>query len=100
MFTVNECAAEGTLSILINDQPVDMLIDSGASCNVVTESKFKQLKSKSHIKLQRPVKRVYPLGSTTPLCVKGVFTAGVKANESSETITATIQVIEEAQICV
>ena len=46
------------------------------------------------------MKRVYPFGSTTPLCVKGVFTAGFKANETSETITATIQVIEEAQIYV
>ena len=100
VFTVNDCAAEGTLSILINNQPVDMLIDSGASCNIVTESKFEQLKSKSYIKLQRPEKRVYPFGSTTPLHVKGIFTAEFKANETSETITATVQVIEEAQICV
>lgn len=100
VFTLNDCAAEGTLSILIDDQPVDMLIDSGASCNIVTESKFEQLKSKSYIKLQRPEKRVYPFGSTTPLHVKGIFTAEFKANETSETITATVQVIEEVQICV
>lgn len=33
VFTVSECDAEETLSV-----PVDMLIDSGASCNIVTES--------------------------------------------------------------
>lgn len=67
VFTVRECPAEATLSILINGQPVDMLIDSGASCNIVTESKFKQLKAKSAIKLQCPGTKVYPFSSKTPL---------------------------------
>uniref|UniRef100_A0A3P9MCB8 Gypsy retrotransposon integrase-like protein 1 n=1 Tax=Oryzias latipes TaxID=8090 RepID=A0A3P9MCB8_ORYLA len=100
VFTIKDCDAEGTLTVLINEQPVKMLIDSGASCNIVTECIFQLLKSKSNIELQNPVKKVYPFGSKKALHVKGVFSATFRANEMSEAVTALIQVVQEAQICV
>ena len=71
-----------------------------ATCNIMTETKFKQLKSKIDIILQCPEKQVYPFGLTTPLHVKGIFVADFKANRKSETVTAKIQVIKEARMCV
>ncbi len=97
-FQVSDSAEDGTLAILINEQPVEMLIDSGTSCNIVTVAKFEQLKSKD-IKLEWPEKKVYPFDSKTSLHVKGTFTAGIQAREGSETVPAKIQVIKGAQIC-
>ena len=91
---------DGTLTVLVIEQPVVMLIVSGATCNIVTETKFQQLTTKSDIILQCPEKQVYPFGSTTPLHVKGIFVADFKANGKSETVTAKIQVIKGAHICV
>ena len=81
VFTVIDRVEDGTLTVLVNEQPVEMLIDSGATCNIVTETKFAQL-SKSDITLQCPEKLVYPFASTTPLHVKGIFVAGHCKNPS------------------
>lgn len=73
-FTVTDSADNGTLTVLINNLPVKMLIDSGASCNIVTRSTFEQLKSK----LKHPEKEVYPFGSKAPVHVRLIFTAASK----------------------
>ena len=91
---------DGELPMLINGQPVQMLIDSGASCNVVNMQIYSSMQSQSDIVLEPCLKKVYPYGSATPLAVEGVFTANIKAVDGSKSMAATVLVVKNAQTCV
>ena len=69
--------------VRINNHPLKMLIDSGASLNIIDSLAYQNLKAKPPL-LQTKVK-IYPYQSQTPLAVRGYFEAEIFANNRSAT---------------
>ena len=62
--------------------PVTMIIDSGASCNVIGRNVWKYLKANKVVCVSRKAsKKLYAYGSDQPLQVAGTFTAEVSVGE-------------------
>ena len=58
----------------VNNDLVEFLIDSGASCNIVTMNSFEKMKHM--VNLEKCFKRVYPYDNNVPLQVRGAFRGG------------------------
>ena len=90
IFTITNSNNSPYYTVNIEGQPVNMLIDSGASLNII-DTKLHQ-----HLKPNQPLKptktRIYPYKSSTPLPVRGYFTSTISTNFSSE--DARIYVLE------
>lgn len=71
MMEFNSCDM-ATIDLTINDSPVECLIDSDASCNIISECTWKSL----HVDLVPCNRRLYPYG-----VVKGKFNAEVIHND-------------------
>lgn len=75
-----------------------MMIDSGASCNIVDRQNWEQLKKKKMKftckKVDKP-RKLYAYGQDTPLTVAGTFQAEIVVPGVSEIHTAEFVVIEE-----
>ena len=86
VFTVTNSSDDGELPVLTNGQLARMLIDSGATCNIVGTETFSciQTQSSIHVDLKQTKKRVFPYGSKTPLAVEGLFTVNIKAVDGLE----------------
>lgn len=71
-------AKGGKIIVNIGGIPVKMVIDSGASANVISQALWEQMK-KQHIKgvSRRSTKKLYGYGAAIPLEVIGTFTADV-----------------------
>ena len=76
MMMMNMCLQ--LLVRIIGGVPEEMIIDSGASVNVISQASWEQLK-KCHIKcvLQQNTKRLYAYRAVSPLEVIGTFTADI-----------------------
>lgn len=64
---------EATVNILINGQSVKMLIDSGASCNVIDEELWNKLKTDRNIQGVEVDKKLKPYGNSNPIQVRHKF---------------------------
>jgi hypothetical protein len=62
--------------------PVQMLIDSGASVNVLDLETYHRLKARKGVQLMPSSLRVYAYGSTTPLNILGTVSGRVKCNSA------------------
>ncbi len=62
--------------------PVQMLIDSGASVNVLDLETYHRLKARKGIQLMPSTLRVYAYSSTTPLNILGTVSGRVKCNSA------------------
>lgn len=71
---------------------VDMLIDTGASVNVVDRSCFEKLRF-AGLKLTKSKIRLFPYGSQTPLPVEGQFSATIRIPTTSQDIIAGFVVV-------
>ena len=68
----------GTINVLVGGVSVRMLIDSGASTNVIDKGTWEELKSqKIECKSRKCEKKLYAFGSRVPLKVIGCFEARV-----------------------
>ena len=85
--------ATGKVAVSVGGVPLEMVIDSGASKNVIDKCLWENLKKK-HIKCtsKRTTKKLYAYGSTTPLTVIRTFTANV--NVAGKYVTTEFTVIE------
>ena len=92
-FNITDETETGKITVTVGGVPVDMLIDSGASTNVINRSRWEELKKK-HIKCvsTRAAKKLYAYGATTPLQVIGTFTADVSV--AGRCISSEFAVIE------
>ena len=70
--------------VIINGPEVPIIIDSGATVNVVDSSSFALLSNKSPIRLEPSRVRVYPYGARVPLPVKGSCTISVSSESSKK----------------
>ncbi|XP_028414242.1 uncharacterized protein K02A2.6-like [Dendronephthya gigantea] len=62
--------------------PVQMLIDSGASVNVIDLDTYHRLKAQTGAKLMPSNLRIYAYGSPTPLNILGTITGRIKCNSA------------------
>ncbi len=70
-----------TTEVLVDGSPLSVLIDSGASVNIIDEKSFEQLGQKKSLAPSRT--KIYPYGSSKPLEVKGKFTATVSSTQGT-----------------
>ena len=75
--------------------PVQMLIDSGASVNVLDLETYHRLKEQKGVQLMPSTLRVYAYGSTTPLNILGTVSGRVKCNSAE--IVAKFVVVHNQQ---
>ena len=71
-------------NIKMNDIPVTMMVDTGASIDIIDESTYNRMQKVTKIPLHRSNTRVFAYGSPTQLPVVGKFQATL---ESSQKIT-------------
>ena len=73
-FIVTSTPRPGKVAVNVGGVSVDMLIDSGASTNVIDQKLWEELKKK-HIECvsKKSRKKLYAYGATTPLRVIGIF---------------------------
>ena len=82
MFTLHDKYPESTsINVTLNTIPVRMIIDSGATCNVVSRDTWEYLK-RNNIKCKNSPKKknLYPYGSRKPLDIAGTFWADISVN--------------------
>ena len=76
-------SSDGKIPVKIGGLPVTMIIDSGASCNVIGRNVWEYLKAnKVACVSTKASKKLYAYGSNQPLQVTGMFTAEVAVGES------------------
>lgn len=68
-----------TIHVQIAGKSINMLIDSGASCNVIDSNTWKILKS--NVKLNKCDRKVYAYGAKSPLHVIGKFDTNISIND-------------------
>lgn len=81
MFIINN-RADGDVQVKVGGVLIPVVIDSGASVNVIDREMWERFKSKK-IKCQSKIahKKVYSYGNTKPLTVAGTFVTDAKAGE-------------------
>ena len=93
VFAVAGEAQGGKLMVNMRGIPVEMIIDSGGSANVIIQALWEQLK-KQHIKCvsRRSTKKLYAYGVVIPLKVIGTFTTDLSLG--SKSVSAEVSVIK------
>ncbi|MCG8048362.1 MAG: DDE-type integrase/transposase/recombinase [Candidatus Thiodiazotropha taylori] len=72
-----------TVNVNIAGQSINLLIDSGASCNVIDSDTWKMLKT--HVKMTKCDRKVYAYGAKSPLHVLGKFETDISINDQTKT---------------
>ena len=67
----------------INEKTVEMMIDSGASVNLLDETTFQIINSSRNENLKPTHTKIYSYGCETPLLLLGTFTATVRLKNAS-----------------
>ena len=70
MFSARGREAQNTVEMLLEDQPINVTIDSGAKCNLMSERVFEFVKGGTPSLLECD-KRVYAYASNEPLQLRG-----------------------------
>ncbi len=83
--------------VIINGQEIPMVVDSGATVNVLDSNSFALLLKRGPIQLLPSRVRVYPYGTKTPLPVKGSFTVIVTSESSKKSTHAEFVVAQSMQ---
>ena len=70
VFSARSREAQNTVEMLLEDQPINITIDSGANCNLMSERAFEFVKG-GNVSLLECDKRVYAYASNEPLQLRG-----------------------------
>ena len=92
VFVVGKYKSYQNVNVDIAGISVNMMIDSGASVNVIDANTFQHL-AKHGITLKKSDIRLFTYGASSPLKVKGTFSAKLKAN--NQEILAKFVVVQE-----
>lgn len=76
-------APSARATVLVEGRLVEVLVDSGADCNIITESAWRRLPGPPP--RQQTATKVFPFRSTEPLSILGVCDLQVSANNEAET---------------
>ena len=92
-FVIND-HTQPMVKVIVGKTPLSMLVNSGASTNIVSAETWEDLKRQGIICMSRAntEKRLYTYGSDTPLKVKGTFTCDVECGQHK--VRSDFQVIE------
>ena len=69
-----------------------MIVDTGASTDILDENTFSKIKQLKNIKLQTPTKRIFAYGSNSQLTVLGTFATKIKFKNNR--CTSSIHVLQ------
>ena len=83
-----------------NSLPVEFLIDSGSSVNIINRDTFEKLESLMSLTLERSCVKVYPYGCKTPLPILGKCVVEICSNSTDKRTFATFHVIDAAISCI
>ena len=72
VFNTGNTAGQNTLELIIEDKTINVVIDSGASCNLMSEKTFNFVTGGS-ARLLECDKKVYAYASVEPLQLKGKY---------------------------
>ena len=89
VFLVNTSAC--TMAINIDDNPVNMIIDYGSSCNIIPEATFRKMPG---LTLKFCNNRVYAYDSHNPLQVVGCCDVNMSVNGGGRVNTAKVLVVK------
>ncbi|PIK40988.1 hypothetical protein BSL78_22161 [Apostichopus japonicus] len=74
VFIVTDQTGSGLVEVNVGGVPISLLIDSGATCNVIGEETWKYLKANNvKCKSEKATKQLFAYGSQKPLNVLGKF---------------------------
>lgn len=80
------------ISVSVNNVPVHMMIDTGASTDILDKNSFSSVNSKGNIELLPPTKRIFAYGSDSQLQVLGQFVADLCVG--TQQVRSTMHVIQ------
>ena len=98
-FTINSPLAKTTLT-LNNALPVEFLIDSGSSVNIINQDTFEKLESLMSLTLERSFVKIYPYGYETPLPILGKCVIEIYSICTDKRTFSTFHVIDAATSCI
>jgi len=86
---------EGKTSVCLNGTPVNVIVDSGSSINVIDKHTFAfiQKKNRDALKIKTTNEKIYPYGVSKPLRMIGYFDTTIEDN--SLIVPARVYVIDE-----
>ena len=70
-----------TVAIKLNDIPIKMMVDTGASIDIIDEPTYAMMQKSKPVCLSRPINRVFAYGSTTQLPVLGRFNGTLESKK-------------------
>ena len=80
LFAIGSNMEDNTVQITVEGKLIPVIVDSGASVNVLDSATFNRL-SESEVVLRDSRVKIYAYGSKTPLPVKGIFNANVSTSQ-------------------
>lgn len=80
-------ALDGKISVAIAGVKITVLMDSGASVNLLDQPAYETVRKHSEVHMVPDSSKIYVYGSTVPLPVAGKFEATVATTEKSTTAT-------------
>jgi hypothetical protein len=83
---------------LVDGVSVPLLIDSGASCNLMSEKEFCRVSQQAELKLKPCTRNVYAYGATEPLPVMGCCSVNIKVPETGMTVSDEIIIVQGSPI--
>ena len=85
------------LTLLIEEEPISMLIDSGASCNIINSATARKLQQQG-VEFDKCHRTIHPYGSN-PIIAKQCVTANIQI-AGCNPISAEFLVIHGSQPCI
>ena len=76
LFTVRNAHKMSVFNLSLNNVCIEFLIESGASCNIITVVDYETVK---HFVVLRDCNKLYPYGVKTPMKVRGKFTDKIES---------------------
>ncbi|XP_069129130.1 uncharacterized protein [Argopecten irradians] len=83
-------AGQPKAAVIIHGMPMDIIVDTGATVNILDEKTFQSMKSKP--KLQKSNTNLYPYGSGEPIDIVGTFETEIKSKAQKTSTQTTIYV--------
>ena len=85
VFNARSTDGQNTMELMIEDKLVNVVIDSGASCNLMSEEMFNVVTG-GNARLLECNKRVYAYASVEPLQLKGMYSFNVKVPQTHKSL--------------
>ena len=71
------------MKVNVNGTKIEMLVDTGASTDIVDEDTFCKINSAYDLKIHPPTKRIFAYGANLELAVIGQFTTCIEYDNRS-----------------